>query len=79
MFIAIYDMKLEDTETQCIVWTKMNAIILKKGVANPNFKGMKQTMPKQIRMLSVLFMGLGILLWSWLTNIIFVFSIGLNH
>jgi hypothetical protein len=62
MFIAIYDMKLEDTETQCIVWTKMNAIILKKGVANPNFKGMKQTMPKQIRMLFVLFMGLGILL-----------------
>ncbi len=41
MFIIICDMKSKDTETQCIVWRKMNAIILKKGVANPDFKGMK--------------------------------------
>jgi hypothetical protein len=62
MSIAIYDMQSKDIEAQCILWRKLNATILKKGVANPNFKSMKQTMPKQIRMLSVLFMGLGILL-----------------
>jgi hypothetical protein len=32
-------MKLEETEAQCILWRKLNAIIMKKGVANPNVKG----------------------------------------
>jgi hypothetical protein len=39
MSIAICDMQLEDTEAQCILWKKLNAIVLKKGVRNPNFKG----------------------------------------
>ncbi len=36
MSIAICDMQLEDTEAQCILWKKLNAIVLKKGVRNPN-------------------------------------------
>jgi hypothetical protein len=39
MFISICDMYIEDTETQCILWKKLNATIPKKGVTNPNFKG----------------------------------------
>jgi hypothetical protein len=39
MSIAICDMQLEDTEAQCILWRKLNAIVFKKGVRNPNFKG----------------------------------------
>jgi hypothetical protein len=39
MFIAIYDMQSKDIKAQCIFWRKLNAIVLKKGVANPNFKG----------------------------------------
>jgi len=37
--IAIYDMQSKDIEAQCILWRKLNATILKKGVANPNFIG----------------------------------------
>ncbi len=39
MFIAICDMQSEDNETQCILWRKLNATIMKEGVVNPNFKG----------------------------------------
>ncbi len=39
MFIDICKMQFEDTEAQCILWQKLNAIILKNGVTNPNFKG----------------------------------------
>jgi hypothetical protein len=37
--IAICDMQLEDTEARCILWRKQNAIVMNKGVRNPNFKG----------------------------------------
>jgi len=39
MSIAIYNMQSKDIKAQCILWRKLNAIVLKKGVRNPNFKG----------------------------------------
>jgi hypothetical protein len=38
----------------------LNAIVLKKGVTSPNFKGFMGDNAKQIGMLSVLFMGLDV-------------------
>jgi hypothetical protein len=38
-FIAICDMQSKDTKAQYILWRRLNAIILKKGVTNPNFQG----------------------------------------
>jgi hypothetical protein len=37
--ITIYDMKYESTKVQCVMWTKLNQVMLRFGLANPNFKG----------------------------------------
>ncbi len=39
MTITIYDMQLVDTKAQCVMWCKLNKVMLKKGVPNLNFKG----------------------------------------
>jgi hypothetical protein len=62
MTIAIYDMQLEDNKAQCILWRQLNIIVLKKGLLIPILKASWQTMPKQIKMLSISFMGVEILL-----------------
>jgi hypothetical protein len=38
MTTAVYDMQLEDTEVQCIIWRKLNKVMQKNGVEEPNFK-----------------------------------------
>jgi len=37
--ITICDMQFEDTETQRLMWTKLNETMLKHGFPKPNFKG----------------------------------------
>jgi len=39
MMIVVCDMQFEDMEAQCILWKKLNAIIEKKGLGMPIFKG----------------------------------------
>jgi hypothetical protein len=39
MMITICDMQFEDTEAQCIMWRKLNAIVEGKGLGTPIFKG----------------------------------------
>jgi hypothetical protein len=39
MTIAVYDMQLEDTKVQCIMWRELNNLMAKNGVKNTNFKG----------------------------------------
>ncbi len=39
MTIAFCDMQFKDTETQCILWKKINTIVEKKGLGTPIFKG----------------------------------------
>ncbi len=39
MTIVICDMQFEDTNVQCILWKKMNAIVEKKGLGMFIFKG----------------------------------------
>ncbi len=39
MTIAIWDMQSEYTEVQCVLWWKLNKVMLMKGVSNRNFKG----------------------------------------
>jgi len=39
MSTAIYNMQSKDIKAQCILWRKLDAIVLNKGVRNPNFKG----------------------------------------
>jgi hypothetical protein len=39
MTIAVCDMQSKDTKVQCIMWTKLNDLMRKDGVENPNFKG----------------------------------------
>jgi hypothetical protein len=39
MTIAVYDMQLEDTKVQLIMWREFNELMQKNGVENPNFKG----------------------------------------
>ncbi len=56
-------------------WTQL---LKKKGWIHPFSKGSWQIVPKQIRMLFALFIGLEILWWTWLTKSRCVFSIGLN-
>ncbi len=36
--IAICDTQSEDTKVQCVLWCKLNKVMLKNGVINPNFK-----------------------------------------
>jgi hypothetical protein len=60
--IVIYDMQLEDNKAQCILWRQLNIIVLKKGLLILILKASWQTMPKQIKMLSISFMGMEILL-----------------
>jgi hypothetical protein len=37
--IAICNMQSESIEAQCVMWTKLNHMMLRFGFANPNFKG----------------------------------------
>jgi len=37
--IAIYNMQSKSTKAQCVMWTKLNKVMLMFGLANPNFKG----------------------------------------
>jgi hypothetical protein len=37
--IAIYDMQSKSIEVQCAMWIKLNQVMFKFGLANPNFKG----------------------------------------
>jgi hypothetical protein len=37
--IAICDMQSESTKVQCVMWTKLNQVMLRFGFANPNSKG----------------------------------------
>jgi hypothetical protein len=39
MTITVYDMQSEDTKVQCIWWRKLNAVVEKKGLGTPVFKG----------------------------------------
>jgi hypothetical protein len=39
MMIVVYDMQFKDTEVQCIMWRKLNAIFEKKESGMPIFKG----------------------------------------
>jgi hypothetical protein len=39
MTIAIYDMQLEDTKGQCIMWREPNDLMAKNSIENTNFKG----------------------------------------
>jgi hypothetical protein len=39
LIIAICGMQSESTKAQCVMWTKLNQVMLKFGLANPNFKG----------------------------------------
>ncbi len=36
--IVICDMQFEFKETQCVMWAKLNQVMLRFGLANPNFK-----------------------------------------
>ncbi len=36
---VVYDMQFKSTEVQCVMWTKLNQVMFKFGLANPNFKG----------------------------------------
>ncbi len=38
MTIAICDMQYEDIDIQCVPWCKLNKMMVKNGVLNPNFK-----------------------------------------
>ncbi len=73
MSIAIYDMQSEDIEAQCILWRKLNATILKKGVANPNFKGfMADNAQANWNVVRIVY-GIRDPISSWLTMKILVF------
>ncbi len=39
MTIVICDMQFKVMEAQCITWQKLNKVMVKNGVHNPNFKG----------------------------------------
>jgi hypothetical protein len=39
MMISVCDMQSKGMEVQCILWRKLNAIIEKKGLGMPVFKG----------------------------------------
>ncbi len=39
MMITVYDMQSKDMEAQCILWRKLNAIVERKGLGTPIFKG----------------------------------------
>jgi hypothetical protein len=57
MTIVIYDMQLENNKAQFILWRQLNIVVLKKGLLIPILRASWQTMPKQIKMLSISFMG----------------------
>jgi hypothetical protein len=38
MTIAICDMQYEDIDVQCVMWCKLNKMMVKNGVINPKFK-----------------------------------------
>jgi hypothetical protein len=37
--IAICNMQCKSIEAQCVTWKKLNHVMLRSGLANPNFKG----------------------------------------
>ncbi len=37
--IMVYDMQSKNTKIQCILWRKSNAIVERKGLGTPIFKG----------------------------------------
>jgi hypothetical protein len=37
--IAICDMQSESIEVHCVMWTKLNQVMFRFGLRNPNFKG----------------------------------------
>ncbi len=37
--IAVYDMQSESIEAQYVMWTKLNQVMIRFGLAHPNFKG----------------------------------------
>jgi hypothetical protein len=39
MTIGFYDMQSKDTKVQCILWRKLNALVEKKRLSMPIFKG----------------------------------------
>jgi hypothetical protein len=39
MLIMVCDMQSKDIETQCMVWKRLNAVVEKKGMGTPMFKG----------------------------------------
>jgi hypothetical protein len=39
MTITVYDIQLEDTKAQCIMWRELNDLMAKNGIENTNFKG----------------------------------------
>jgi hypothetical protein len=39
MTITVCDMQSKDMKVQCIMWRKLNNLMRKNGVENPNFKG----------------------------------------
>jgi len=51
---------------QSVMWKKLNKLMAKKCVPNPNFKGSWHIVPKQIGMQCKLFMALVIQMTLWL-------------
>ncbi len=45
MTIVVYDMQSKDTKAQCILWRKLNAVVERKGLGTPAFKGFMQLLP----------------------------------
>jgi hypothetical protein len=39
MMIVICDMQFEDMKVQCIMWWKLNKVMVRNCVSNPNFRG----------------------------------------
>jgi hypothetical protein len=39
MMIVVYDMQSKDIEAQYMLWKKLNAVVEKKGMGTPMFKG----------------------------------------
>jgi hypothetical protein len=55
--IAICDMQFESTKALCVMWTKLNHVMLMFNLTNPNFKGFMAVVHMPIGMLSCV--------WFW--------------